>query len=62
MTIEKMKQPKTADEAREQAIDWQVWQSEQSMSYGECAAWQDYFTTLAKKFDLTEEFRENLII
>lgn len=52
----------TQEEAREMAIDWQDWQATQSLSYGEFAEWQDYFETLALKFDLTEEFKENGII
>lgn len=53
---------KTADEAREQAIDWQKWFGEQSMYYSELSEWQNYFEALAKKFSLTEEFKENGII
>lgn len=52
----------TADEARQYAIDWQNWQSEQSLSWGELAEWQAIFETLATKFDLTEEFKENGIL
>ncbi len=52
----------TQDEAREYAKDWQTWQSEQSLSYGELAEWQDVFTKLADRFDLVEEFKENGII
>lgn len=54
--------PVTQDEARQQAIDWQNWASEQSLSYGELAEYQSYFATLANKFNLTEEFQENGII
>jgi hypothetical protein len=56
------KEVKTADEAREQAIAWQQWQSEQSMSYGEASEWLNYFEKLAAKFNLTDEFKENAII
>ena len=52
----------TADQARKFAIDWQRWQSEQSLSYSELAEWGDIFRNLAKRFDLTEEFTENGII
>lgn len=55
-------QPNTVEEARQQAIAWQQWQSEQSLSYGEVAEWEDHFTAIAKKFNLTEEFKENGII
>jgi hypothetical protein len=52
----------TADEARQKAIDWQIWQQEESLSYGELAEWQGYFEMLAEKFNLTDEFKENGII
>ena len=50
---------KTKEEARQYAIDWQSGISEVSLSYGELAEWGEVFTELGKKFDLTEEFREN---
>jgi len=53
----------TADEARDLAIEWQNWQSEQSLSLDQTLEWQAYFEKLANKFpDLTEEFKENCII
>lgn len=52
----------TADEAREKAIDWQNWFSEQTMSWGEVAEWSAYFEDLGTRFGLTEEFKENGII
>jgi len=52
----------TADEATQTAIDWQTWQQEESLSYGELIEWRAYFETLASKFNLTDEFRENGII
>lgn len=52
----------TKDEARQYAIEWQNWASEQNLSYGEIAEWQGYFGELADKFDLADEFRENGII
>jgi hypothetical protein len=58
----KMRKVTTAEEARQQAIDWQNWQSEQSLSYSELSEWQAHFEELAKKFDLTDEFKENGII
>lgn len=54
--------PKTQEEAREYAIDWQKWQAEQSLSYGELAEWGDHFREIAEEFDLVEEFKENGII
>ncbi len=53
---------KNEDEARQIAIDWQNWQSEQSMSYAEAGEWQAYFTQVADVFELVEEFKENGII
>jgi hypothetical protein len=58
----KKKVLKTADEARQYAIDWQQWQAEQSLSYMELAHWQEYWNTIACQFNLTEEFKENGII
>jgi len=53
---------KTPDEAREYAIEWQKWAAEQSLSYRDIIEWQDVFLTLAWKFDLEAEFKENGII
>ena len=50
------------DEARQYAIDWQNWSSEQSLSYFELAEWCAIFEKLAEKFNLTDEFKENGII
>lgn len=58
----KIIQAMNRDEAREQAIEWQNWQSEQSLSYGEILQWQEYFESIAKEYDLTEEFKENGIL
>jgi hypothetical protein len=58
----KKQQPKTQDEARQYAIGWQQWVSEQSLTYGELAEWQEHFRAIAIKFDLLEEFNENGII
>ena len=53
----------TADQARDFAIEWQHWQSEQPMSYMESSRWQDFFESLAVRFpELSEEFIENAII
>ena len=51
-----------AEEAREQAIDWQQWQATQNLSYDEILEWQNYFESIAKEYNLTEEFSENGII
>lgn len=57
-----MKECKTREEARDHAIDWQYWQSEQSMSMSELIVWQEHFEKLAQKFLLMDEFKENGII
>lgn len=48
--------------AREQAIDWQLWASEQNLSYGELADYADHFERLGRRYGLLQEFRENAII
>ena len=62
MTPEQVAKAANADAARQCAIDWQNWQAEQSLSYGELAQWQGVFQTLADRFGLAEEFAENGII
>jgi len=52
----------TQDEARQHAIDWQNWASEEDLSYEELVEWQAYFVMIARKFELVEEFQENGII
>lgn len=54
--------PKSEDEARQAAIAWQSWQSDKALSIGVIADWSAYFAELAKKYDLTDEFKENAII
>lgn len=49
-------------EAQQLAIDFQNWASEQNLSYGELAIYQEYFRQLADNFALTDEFKENGII
>ena len=51
-----------ADEARELAISWQAWQADMALGIGDLAEFADYFSELAERFDLTDEFRENGII
>jgi len=53
---------KTKEQARRYAIDYQKWASEQDLSYGEILHFQNKLNALAKKFNLTEEFKENGII
>lgn len=62
MDIETVKQAATADEARQHAIEWQNWQADQSMTWGELSEWQAVFIDLAERFDLQDEFTENGII
>lgn len=50
------------EDARQYAIDWQHWASEQSLSFGELYDWQSLFRRLADRYNLTEEFKENGII
>ena len=62
MDIKDTTKIKTKDEARQFAIDWQTWTSEQNLSYGELAEWEDVFTKLGRQFFLTAEFKENCIL
>lgn len=57
-----MKPVKTAEEARDKAIQWQIWASDKSLYMSELVDWMDYFTKLGRQFNLTDEFEENGII
>lgn len=48
--------------ARQQAKDWQLWASEQSLSYGELAYYSNHFEKLGKRYGLIKEFKENGIL
>lgn len=48
--------------AREEAIDWQDWLSENSVSYEGLAIATEYFEKLGRRYGLLREFRENAII
>lgn len=48
--------------ARTMAIMWQQDCENHNYSWGELAFWQDYFTRLAIRYGLVQEFRENGII
>jgi len=48
--------------AREQAIDWQDWLSENNVSYEGLAIATNYFEKLGRRYGLIREFRENAII
>lgn len=58
----KLKFPKTEDEARDQAVQWQDEFSSKSMSWGDVLDAGQHFEKTAKKFGLTKEFKENGII
>lgn len=58
----KIRTPKTREDARKYAIEWQEWASGQNLSFGELVIMSNMFEKLAKKFDLTEEFKENGIL
>ncbi len=62
MEKEKIILAENKEQARQYAIDWQNWQAEQSLSYGELCLWVSVFESLAKQFDLADEFKENGII
>lgn len=62
MELKAIPEIKTEEEARQTAIDFQEWISNESLSYTELSDFQGYFETLAKKFNLTEEFKENGIL
>ena len=49
------------EEARQEAIDWQMKASEENYSMEELAEWGDYFRKLGKRFGLIREFEENCI-
>ena len=59
------KQIKTKDEARQYAIEWQYWFSEQNqigkeptLYTSDLVEWQNIFTKLGRKFGLLKEFKE----
>ena len=62
MNTQQVLEAQTADEVRGLAIDWQNWQAEQSLSYGELAEWASIFTLVGEKFNITAELQKNGII
>lgn len=50
------------EKAREEAINWQEWESNNPVSWGGVAIASAYLEKLAKRFGLVREFRENGII
>lgn len=53
---------KTADEARQYAIEWQEYASNNAMSWGQILNTLYDLQALAVKFNLQDEFRENGIL
>ena len=53
---------KSQEQARQLAIDWQRWQAEERLSWGELLDWYAYFTSLGEAWELTEKFNEEGII
>lgn len=49
----------SAAEARDEAIAWQHWASDGSMSLADALDWAHYFEQLGERFGLLDEFREN---
>lgn len=45
-----------------QAINWQTNFANNNYTWGELAAWGEYFEKMGKKYGLLKEFRENGII
>lgn len=62
MKMKDIEKIKDHGEATQLAIDWQLWASEQDLSYGELAEWRSYFEKIADIFELVEEYQENGII
>ena len=62
MKVKSISKIKTENEARQIAIDWQIWASKKDLSYSEISQWQNYFKKIADKFNLKDEFVENGII
>jgi hypothetical protein len=52
----------TVEEARQLAIDWQQWQADKALSMVQLMVFASYFEDIGKKFNLTDEFKENGII
>lgn len=48
--------------AQNMAIEYQSWVADQSLCYGELMRWLNWLETVANRFNLVEEFRENGVI
>lgn len=53
---------KRKEAAREEAKEYQQWQSEQNLSWWDCEGFAIHFEELGKRYGLLKEFRENGII
>lgn len=53
---------RSKDEARQYAIDWQMWASEAPLYLTELVDWYDEFTKIGKRWGLLREFREEGIL
>lgn len=69
MTPQQILKAQTKEEARQYAIDWQYWFTKQNeigkeptLYQNDLIEWQTALETLADKFDLLEEFKENGIL
>lgn len=69
MRVPRISSIKSQDQARELAIDWQQWASEQNqigeeptLYTSDLIEWQEFFEAIGKRFKLTDEFKENGII
>jgi len=60
--MDKTREIKSRGEAKQFAIDYQNWASEESLSYGEIIEWSEVFINLGRIYGLTDEFQENGII
>lgn len=61
-TLPRLDKVTSEGQAADLAIEYQDWASEQDLSYGEVVFYTNYFEDVAKKFNLTDEFRENGIL
>lgn len=58
----KLKQPRTKEQAREQAINFSVKFNDKQFSYYELMKVSEHFEKTGKQFGLLDEFKENGIV
>ena len=51
--------PQTADEARDEAVEWSNWVGTTPLSWAEICEWSSHFERTGERFGLLAEFREN---